>query len=82
MMLFCADSIYWGDFSGRVALQSDRLRNAQTSIDTIVAKEILFMTCGDECRRGRTGVRPSHSCQTKIIPYVKREAKTKRNYEL
>ena len=43
MMLFCADSIYWGDFSGRVALQSDRLRSAQTAIDTLVAKKCLDM---------------------------------------
>ena len=35
---------------GRVALQSDRLRNAQTIID---------FSSGDECRRGRTGVRSS-----------------------
>ena len=68
MMLFCAESIYWADFSGRVALQSDRLRNAQTSIDTIVAKEILLMTCGDECRRSRTGVRPSLFLSKQIHP--------------
>ena len=46
-------------YRGRVALQSDRLRNAQTIIVIIVAKNTPWVS-GDECRRGRTGVRPAH----------------------
>ncbi|MBO7090378.1 MAG: hypothetical protein J6W23_01240 [Victivallales bacterium] len=47
---------------GRVALQSDRLRNAQSVIDTIIARAKTCLTCGicdaAVAREGRSPERP------------------------